>query len=87
MRFALYVLPGISACKSFNKRLMHTGEVLVALLRRLLDEKLLVDEMNPLDKHDKGKDSATFLGVAQPGGPGTVYRRIDFKVCALRPWL
>lgn len=57
--------------------------MLAALLRKLLDEKLLVDEMSPLDKHDKGKDSATFLGVAQPDGPGTVYRRIDFKVsCA-----
>ena len=58
--------------------------MLAALLRKLLlDEKLLVDEMSPLDKHDKGKESATFLGVAQPKGPGTVYRRIDFKVrCA-----
>ena len=54
--------------------------MLATLLQRLLEEKLLVDEMSPLDKRDKGKDSATFLGVAQPGGPGTVYRRIDFKV-------
>ena len=60
------------------------GEVLAELLRRLLlEEKLLVDEMSPLDKHDKGKESATFLGVAQPNGPGSLYRRIDFKVsCA-----
>ncbi len=62
--------------------LTRAGEVLVALLRQLLEEKLLIDEMNPLDKHDKGKESSTFLGVAQPGGAGTVYRRIDFKVCA-----
>ncbi|KAA6420117.1 MAG: DNA polymerase lambda [Trebouxia sp. A1-2] len=59
------------------------GAVLQALLARLLQQGLLVDEMSPSRPRPRETGSATWLGLCKP--PGSPYvRRIDFKVYPAR---
>ncbi|KAL0035862.1 hypothetical protein WJX77_005685 [Trebouxia sp. C0004] len=59
------------------------GAVLQALLARLLQEGLVVDEMSPSRPRPRETGSATWLGLCKP--PGSPYvRRIDFKVYPAR---
>ena len=59
------------------------GAVLQALLARLLQQGLLLNEMNPSRPRPRDIGSATWLGLCKPAGSPYV-RRIDFKVYPAR---
>ncbi|KAL3149104.1 hypothetical protein ABBQ32_001946 [Trebouxia sp. C0010 RCD-2024] len=59
------------------------GAVLQALLARLLQQGLLLDEMSPSRPRPRETGSATWLGLCKPAGSPYV-RRIDFKVYPAR---
>ena len=66
-----------------SREAVPCGAVLQALLARLLQQGLLVDEMSPSRPRPRETGSATWLGLCKPPGSPFV-RRIDFKVYPAR---
>ncbi|KAL3133282.1 hypothetical protein ABBQ38_007162 [Trebouxia sp. C0009 RCD-2024] len=66
-----------------SKEPVASGAVLQALLARLLQQGLLLDEMSPSRPRPRETGSATWLGLCKPAGSPYV-RRIDFKVYPAR---
>lgn len=55
------------------------GQFLQQLLGKLLDAKMLINEMNPLADQSNAIEHSSWLGVCLPPG-SSIHRRIDFKI-------